>query len=542
MSDKAIIDRDMTASSPKTMRGRPFGKSRLRLPIWVLGLAMAAMFPRISPVAGATTSWVLAPDQTDNWLTATNWNNGLPTSSVDAIISNGGTVKIDATGPACLNLYLGYNTNSGTIQMSGGALAPTTSEYIGYATPGTFVQSGGTNTITKSASKYLFVGYRASAVSSYTLKDSGILTAPYEYIGYQGPGAFTQSGGTNTVTLGRLSVGGFDVGTYDFQDGVLSCQNETVGDWSGTGTFTQSGGTNTVTDLCVGYGYDTYPEATGTFNLTGGSLSATSESLGMSGCGTMTQSGGTNTTGDLEFGRYSGSSGIYKLNGGTLILSSVTTGSGSATFNFGGGTLQASAPFSTTLPMTLTGIGGNANVNTAGNAVTLSGPLSGLGGLNKLGTNTLTLSGANTYTGNTTVSAGTLALASAGSLVLTVEDAQNSFISVASGAKLDIFGTIKLDIGDVMPLSESWTLVSNSGTVVYEPSFALTTTDGASFTQANDVWSYTAGSQHWTFTEATGVLSLSTVPEPSTFALLGVAVFCLLGHTWRSRKHRVAAR
>ncbi len=65
---------------------------------------------------------------------------------------------------------------------------------------------------------------------------------------------------------------------------------------------------------------------------------------------------------------------------------------------------------STSLSMTLTGIGGNANVDSFGYAVTLSGSLSGPGGLNKAGPGTLTLTTSNTYTGGTTVSAGTLQL------------------------------------------------------------------------------------------------------------------------------------
>jgi len=97
--------------------------------------------------------------------------------------------------------------------------------------------------------------------------------------------------------------------------------------------------------------------------------------------------------------------GTYNLNGGTLILNGLAKGGGTAAFNFGGGTLWAGGSFSSSLPMTLTGIGGNANINTNGHAVTLSGILSGPDGLTKSGAGTLTLSAANDYNGRTSVTA-----------------------------------------------------------------------------------------------------------------------------------------
>ena len=58
--------------------------------------------------------------------------------------------------------------------------------------------------------------------------------------------------------------------------------------------------------------------------------------------------------------------------------------------------------------MTLTGSGGNATVDTAGYTVTLSGSLSGPGGLAKTDSGTLVLAASNTYTGGTIVEAGIL--------------------------------------------------------------------------------------------------------------------------------------
>ena len=146
-------------------------------------------------------------------------------------------------------------------------------------------------------------------------------------------------------------------------------------------------------------------------------MSAPSEYVGNDGAGVFTQTGGTNqVTTTLYLGSNAGSNGTYYLDGGLLIVPAITMGSGASTFSFGGGTLQASSSFATTLPMTLTGNGGNATVNTAGCSVTFSGSLSRPGGLTKTGAGTLTLTGSNSYGGDTTVSTGILQAKRTGSL------------------------------------------------------------------------------------------------------------------------------
>jgi autotransporter-associated beta strand protein len=145
-----------------------------------------------------------------------------------------------------------------------------------------------------------------------------------------------------------------------------------------------------------------------TSGMDSGSLVSYVEYIGFTSNGTFTQTGGTNSlTSFLSLGSSSSVTGTYNLNGGTLITNSISKGSGTAAFNFGGGTLQARSSFS--FPMMLTGINGNANIDTARySAVTISGILSGDGGLNKLGSGTLTLSGSNSYSGETDINAGTL--------------------------------------------------------------------------------------------------------------------------------------
>jgi outer membrane autotransporter protein len=184
----------------------------------------------------------------------------------------------------------------------------------------------------------------ALAAAQLILDGGATLTVPpdiaydTETIGLNSTGSLTQSGGSNTVTT-RLIVGGNAGanGTYNLSGGSLSAPNEYIG-FSGTGTFTQSGGTNTLgSSLFVGGNAG----ANGTYKLSGtGSLSANSEYIGYTGTGTFTQSGGTNTVATfITLGLDPTGASTYNLSGGSLSANSEYIGySGTATFNQSGGT------------------------------------------------------------------------------------------------------------------------------------------------------------------------------------------------------------
>jgi autotransporter-associated beta strand protein len=136
--------------------------------------------------------------------------------------------------------------------------------------------------------------------------------------------------------------------------------------------------------------------------------------------GIANQNGGTVTTTSIQGGGGGTWSGTYNLNGGTLAWGGVfatgpTAAGQTMMLNLNGGILQFTAGATVAGWSAINVDGGGAIIDTAGNAVTftdalIAGDAFG-GGLTKTGAGTLTLSGANNYTGNTTVNAGTLELA-----------------------------------------------------------------------------------------------------------------------------------
>ena len=343
--------------------------------------------------------------------------------------------------------YLAYGSGFGTYNLSGAGKLSARFQYIGNSNTGTFTQSGGNNSSTGfiaigSKGKYTLNGgtvstyqysvdgrfewfYNGLTTGTLALDSSGTLAMGFDFdmatlasgslfhgstltvsssstLEITNGATATQSGNTS-VSIGYLSLGtSTGNGTYKLNDtGMLEAyNNEYIGN-SGTGTFTQTGGTNYLFRVLY---LGNNSGSNGIYKLSGtGILNANStEVIGYNGTGTFTQTGGTNTispNADLYLGYNSNSSGTYYLNGGMLILRSLGKLSGTAAFNFGGGTLRANGTFTTSLPMTLTGDGGDANIDTAVYSIKLSGLLSGTGGMNKIGSGTLTLSSSNSFTG-----------------------------------------------------------------------------------------------------------------------------------------------
>ena len=161
-------------------------------------------------------------------------------------------------------------------------------------------------------------------------------------------------------------------------------------------------------------------------------------------------------TGDGTYaGTTSGAGILIKYGPGNLTLAGINTHAAGVAFSgpltisddrslgapsgnviIAGGTLRTGASITSVRNFGLAPEG--AIFDTGGNELTITGTISGAGSLGKIGAGTLTLAGQHTYTGPTSVSAGTLRL----------RGALTSPVSVAAGATLAGSGTIagKLDL------------------------------------------------------------------------------------------------
>jgi hypothetical protein len=231
-----------------------------------------------------------------------------------------------------------FSGSSGLYSLGGsGVLSASFNEYVGYEGNGTFTQSGGTNTITGADS--LLIGQYLPATGNYILS-GGLLAlsgsgAGGEYVGYAAPGGFTQSGGTNSITGGfALEVGAYAAGNYTLGgSGLLTVAGgEYIGYGVGAaGSFTQTGGTNTLTAGSSVY-LGAFSGATGAYTLAGG---ITNVSGDIYVGGTYYSAGGSGTF-SVTSGTLAVANVLQVWPSSTVIINGGTNSVGSLTISSGG--------------------------------------------------------------------------------------------------------------------------------------------------------------------------------------------------------------
>ena len=157
------------------------------------------------------------------------------------------------------NLTLGnLSTDNGFYNLSGASALQAPRENIAEAGFGTFTQSNGTNTLSlPSGTPELIIGDLAGSIGSYNLQGGSLLNhSGLEIIGNSGNATFTQTAGlnapdsganiTNTVIVGFLAGSN---GTYNMQGGNLTTLTFNVAGTSATGTVNHSAGNINLTPL-----------------------------------------------------------------------------------------------------------------------------------------------------------------------------------------------------------------------------------------------------------------------------------------------------
>lgn len=376
---------DQTANGATlTINGPISGSGYIRQ--W--GIGSASGTPPILLLGGANT---YTGDTEVGGIVRTLGSNVLPDQSRMFVPTNG-TLDIGA-----------FDDRVGVVSLSGGTLTGTT----GVLTGSEYRLGSGTADVILGGSANLVKTGLDSTIA--TLNRANLYT------------------GTTTLTGGTLSLGASeriqDVSALIFAPGQFT-----------QGTFQLNGFTETVASLAGTAG--TVDLGSGQLALTG--AASTSYSGVISGAGgSLTRAG----TGVLTLNGNNTYAGTTTVSGGTLRLGNneriadasalVVTGSG--IFDLAGHT------------ETVRSLAGNGRVTLgsgvlavapgSGTATSFSGVISGSGGVAKSGAGSLELTGANTYSGATTVTAGTLALPNG-------LGSAGAAITVTAGAELSGSGTI----------------------------------------------------------------------------------------------------
>ena len=358
--------------------------------------------------------------------TVANWWDG----SVNAVWTDGSDAVIGSG-----------NGVAGTVMLSDGDVQPASLTFNAassgvYTVDGTFLidLNGATRTFTVNADEAvvtcgvtnggltkLGAGTLSlcgpDTVNSLQINGGGI--SAWSNLAVKASGGTFYLGNADTAYSGTLTI---NTGATLSVTGTLG-DSGVIGRDGGQGCVIQRGGLFQwgVSGTAVYVGASSRPQTRASYAMNGGVFDMGGQVLGI-GLGTATglitgvldQTDGVITNvGTLLVGASSQGTGLYALDGGTIFIGSggIVSQSGKYGVALGGGTVAASAGWSSSLDMSLTNRNGSVTFDTAGNTVSLYGVLSGNGRLTKCGANgTLALTNANSFSGGTLVSAGTLSV------------------------------------------------------------------------------------------------------------------------------------
>ncbi|MHA3775160.1 beta strand repeat-containing protein [Verrucomicrobiota bacterium sgz303538] len=371
---------------------------------------------------GGTTTFTV--NQAGNTTFAGSINNG-PLQALALTKTGAGTLTLSGN-----NTYTGAtNASGGNLQLdTGGVIA---SGPLTIATGGTFTLNGGSLTVNGATGLNNSGGATLRLLSGSAILN-GVLTANANatntyFINVQG-GTLTAS----SLDMGRSGLnfsaeptaGSTTVGLYIQGGDVNIAGAVNMGTTSGANSSVSAridGGSLTVGGpVTIGLNNG---GRWSVVDVNGGAFTSTDVNSGIlvggpqSGSALLLVRNGTATAERIQLSSLTGASSVLNVSGGALYVGSggIVQGAssvGTTAVRFGNAVVGAKDSWSSSMPVTLNGITTfqAADAANAPHDITLSGTLTDFGSVVKTGGGTLTLSGANSYAGTTTINGGVLSV------------------------------------------------------------------------------------------------------------------------------------
>lgn len=417
--------------------------------------------------------------------------------------------------------------NNTAINMTGGSFAP---NVAGNGFNNTFIINASSSTAVVSGNTRTNFGFQvADGAAEVDLLFSGAVTTS------GANGSLVKSGAGLMLVTGN-----------NLYQGVTTVSGGTLKAGRATNAF----GSNSAVTLSNTAGV--ILDITG-FNNAIGSLAGGGANGGNVTLGAATLTTGGNNTSTTYDGVISGTGGgLTKTGSGTQTLTRANTYTGTTTISAGTLALGSSGTIanSTVINLGTSGSQGTLDLTAKSSfAFGASQTLSGYGTVNIGGSKVVTVNGVlapGNSAGIVNIT-GALALGSASTSNLEIVSrnggapvAGTDFDQVVVSGAVTFNGTLNINTTGLAGLvgGESFQLFSAGGTYTSGfTSVVMTGTYTPTFSNAGGVWTGSNAGLAFTFTESNGTLSVSAVPEPSTYALMAGA-FALAGATLRNRKRR----
>lgn len=453
------------------------------------GLISLASSARIQ-ADGSTGSTISGGiDLGSNQLTINADGGATQTIDTNAISGSGGSLVKSGSGTLLLGTA---NSYTGTTVVNLGTLSITNNEALGTTDGSTTINGGsGTTGVTLTLS---------NALSNLTIAE------PLRFAGSAaGRATLNNTSSQNHTLSGPIDVSSDTTLTQFFSSdaGSITITGDITGTLtSGAGLYLRGTSTNELNQVIgnVNLVGGLFKTDAGTWLIGAPGKTYNWENTGIAvGRLKMGLANVLPATTIVTFGNSTGTSTpILDLNGFNQTVAGIV-------YN-GQGTAAGTRTITSASPATLT-IQNNTDFTTTGTNVSTNNiVITGAVSLIKQGAGKLALNGNNTYSGDTTVSAGTLELADNAKLKFTLGASAGSNNSIGGTGTLLLSGDFDIDTTAAESLtSGTWNLVNNASLEeTYSSSFSV-----EGFTDVGDnKWEKTIGSKKYTFDEVTGTLTL----------------------------------